>query len=417
MAVSVIAGSLQVFEQSNSGSYTVPAGSNRLVVLFACGEDPATDRTITSLAIGGQNATLIDRSTGEAATFPICGIGYLTEAQIAAGSLESAHTAAVTWSTTPTGNYWLAVLTLAGVNQGSPVTDTDLNNSNTRGVYPTTTKTITLDTNTVDGLLLAAAVTSAPTGWATTPTGEGWTNQYNSPIPVGGPFSSFAISTIAATGASDSGTYVATDASNISLFGIAFAPSGGSTPTITNADDEQYYAGETGIVITGTNFGASQGSNGRVYLSPTDDVDDAGRVSQTITAWSATSITFTATLGSLSLDTNLYLFVLADSTESNAAGYVVQIVARPFIRDTLIGLNGAAVASETGMTMLVYHSVPATAVAPAQVITGVSTNSSGQLDQVINRGALALNAPVWLILMKDGSPAKATARKVTPVYE
>lgn len=192
---------------------------------------------------------------------------------------------------------------------------------------------------------------------------------------------------------------------------------GGTAPTITDAGDEQYYAGETGIVIAGTNFGASQGSNGRVYLSPTDDVDDAGRVSQTITAWSATSITFTATLGSLSLDTNLYLFVLADSTESNAAGYVVQIVARPFIRDTLIGLNGAAVASETGMTMLVYHSVPATAVAPAQVITGVSTNGSGQLDQVINRGALALNAPVWLILMKDGSPAKATARKVTPVYE
>lgn len=192
---------------------------------------------------------------------------------------------------------------------------------------------------------------------------------------------------------------------------------GGTAPTITDAGDEQYYAGETGIVITGTNFGASQGSNGRVYLSPTDDVDDAGRVSQTITAWGATSITFTATLGSLSLDTNLYLFVLADSTESNAAGYVVQIVARPFIRDTLIGLNGAAVASETGMTMLVYHSVPATAVAPAQVITGVSTNGSGQLDQVINRGALALNAPVWLILMKDGSPAKATARKVTPVYE
>jgi hypothetical protein len=190
-----------------------------------------------------------------------------------------------------------------------------------------------------------------------------------------------------------------------------------TTPTITDAGDEQYFSGETGIVITGTNFGAAQGSNGRVYLSPTDDVDDVGRVSQTITAWSATSITFTATLGSLSLDTNLYLFVLADSLESNAAGHVVQIVARPFIRDTLIGLGGSAVASETGITMLVYHSVPATAVAPAQVITGVSTNGSGQLNQVINRGALALNAPVWMILMKDGVTAQATARKVTPVYE
>jgi hypothetical protein len=100
---------------------------------------------------------------------------------------------------------------------------------------------------------------------------------------------------------------------------------GGSAPTITDAGDESYVNGETGIAITGTSFGASQGS-GTVKISPTDDVDDVNAVAQTVTAWGDTSVTFTCVKGSLAFNTNLYLFVTNDDGLANAAGYPVQIM-------------------------------------------------------------------------------------------
>lgn len=190
-----------------------------------------------------------------------------------------------------------------------------------------------------------------------------------------------------------------------------------ATVTVTDASDEVFYNGETSIPITGTAFGASQGS-GKVYLSPTNNVADGSRVEQTVTSWSDTSIQITAVKGGLSFDTTLYLFVVNNGGSSNSPGYQVQIQARPWVRDTLVNETGATVNSETGMTMVVYHSVPTAASPnPAQVIESVTTSGAGALNQLINRGALALDAPVWIALMKDGSPAKGTLRKVTPVYE
>lgn len=206
------------------------------------------------------------------------------------------------------------------------------------------------------------------------------------------------------TGTPSAGTYFASN----ELFPVG--------PTVSDAGDEVFATGETAIPITGSGFGASQGS-GTVYLSPTDDVDDVSRVEQTVTSWSDTAIAFTCVKGGLSAETNLYLFVVNDSAESNAAGYVVQIQAQPTVTETLIGETGATVNSETGMTMVVWHTVPTTASPnPAQVIEGVSSDGSGQISVPINRGALALDAPVWIALMKDGSPAKGTLRKVSPVY-
>jgi hypothetical protein len=190
-----------------------------------------------------------------------------------------------------------------------------------------------------------------------------------------------------------------------------------SVPNITNAGDESFYNGETGVVITGSGFGASPGS-GSVRICPSNDVNDAGAVTQTVTSWSNTSITITVVKGALGFDGPLYLFVRDNGAGSNSPGYGVQIAARPFIRETLVDLSGAALASQTGLTMVIYHAVPTTASPnPAQVIESVTTNGSGQLNQQINRGALAFNDPVWMGILKDGSPAKGTLRKVSPVYE
>lgn len=68
-----------------------------------------------------------------------------------------------------------------------------------------------------------------------------------------------------------------------------------------------------------------------VWISPTDDVDDVDAVQQTITADSATEITFTAVQGGLSSGTNLYLFVVTAQGASNASGFIVQFEAGGFL--------------------------------------------------------------------------------------
>lgn len=200
---------------------------------------------------------------------------------------------------------------------------------------------------------------------------------------------------------------------------IEYTPAGGSTPTVTDVNTtELVYAGQTSVVITGTNFGSSQGA-GNVKISPSNSVGDGGAVTQTVTSWSDTSIQITVVRGGLSLDTNAYLFVTNNSGNSNASGMVVQIQARPYVREDLINLGGAAVASETGITMLVWRTAagPSTGSPnPDQALT-VSTNGSGRVDQVITRGALAVGDPVWVAFFKNGTPARAGVRKITPVYE
>lgn len=105
----------------------------------------------------------------------------------------------------------------------------------------------------------------------------------------------------------------------------AFEFQASSAPIITDCGDELHRVGEVGIVIAGSNFGATQGT-GFVKIAPSNDVNDANAVSQTITAWGDTSITFNVVASAnLARNTNLYLFVRADAGASNASGYVIQI--------------------------------------------------------------------------------------------
>lgn len=191
---------------------------------------------------------------------------------------------------------------------------------------------------------------------------------------------------------------------------------GAAVPNVTSAGDDSFYAGETGVVLTGTGFGATQGG-GSVILSPTNDPDDVNAVAQTVTSWGDTSITITVVRGTLSLDTNLYLFVTNDGAAVNASGYVVQIQARVFVREILIDKFGAPVASESGIVMLVWRQAPTTgAPNPDQAIT-VSTNGSGEVDQAVARGALALNDPILVSFFKSGSPVRSGVRWIVPDYE
>ena len=197
---------------------------------------------------------------------------------------------------------------------------------------------------------------------------------------------------------------------------IVVMEASGSSPAITDAGDELFENGES-ITITGTGFGASQGT-GTVKLCPTDNVADGSAQAQTVTSWSDTSITITVSRGSLSFLTNLYLFVTADGGSSNASGYVVQIEPKVYLRETLVDLTESPLASVTGITAFIWHSAPASGnQTPTQALSDLSTDANGDTNYKLTRGSLVVNDPIWVMLLKDGSPHRMTARKITPAYE
>jgi hypothetical protein len=115
----------------------------------------------------------------------------------------------------------------------------------------------------------------------------------------------------------------------------------GSAPTITDAGDESFRVGETGIAITGTNFGAAQ-NGGFVKVCPTDDIDDVNGVNLTVTAWGDTSITVDIPgnlAGTVPRNTNVYLFVQNDGALSNASGYIIQVTPPPAVLAAAFLLN------------------------------------------------------------------------------
>jgi len=198
----------------------------------------------------------------------------------------------------------------------------------------------------------------------------------------------------------------------------ALFETGATGVTITNAGDEVFYPGETGIIITGTNF-ETQGANSKVWISPTDNIADSNKVEQTVTAWTDNQITFTAVKGTLSFLTTAYLFVVAHSGADNDTGYAVAIEPRVYVRETLVDLTNTPVANETGLTVFVWRSDPRVVAlgTPNEILTSKTTNGSGVTDWQIARGSIAVNDPVWIAIMKDGTPYRATMRKVAPVYE
>ncbi len=143
--------------------------------------------------------------------------------------------------------------------------------------------------------------------------------------------------------------------------------------TVTNVSDTTLNDGQTSVTITGTDFQSTQGT-GRVVISPTSDINNAGAVAQTVTSWGDTSITFTAVKGSLSLNTNLYLFVENDDDVVNSTGYTVQFVG---IKKLLVQLPTSAV-GVTGISGVVWTKPGDTTQAGTEIgeFTGQSFESS-----------------------------------------
>ncbi|MCE7901257.1 MAG: hypothetical protein DYH20_01055 [Gammaproteobacteria bacterium PRO9] len=185
-------------------------------------------------------------------------------------------------------------------------------------------------------------------------------------------------------------------------------------PTISSISKTTFHDGETGIVITGTGFGATPGTYGTVKIAATNSVTGTPAALQTDTAWSDTSITFTAVKGALSFLTPGYLFVVTDSLESNSSGYPVEIEPHVYVQDSVVDLDGNAVALN-GEALLIWRSRPSNSKQnPDQVIT-LGSIPTGVLNVEINRGSLAVNDPVWCMLVDD-TGNNASAKRIVPVY-
>lgn len=91
-------------------------------------------------------------------------------------------------------------------------------------------------------------------------------------------------------------------------------------PSITDIEDEQLDNYETGIIVDGSSFGASQGS-GKLEITPTSTYANA--VEQTTTSWSDTQIVFTLDRGSIAVGT-AYVWVTDDNSDRTES-YAVTI--------------------------------------------------------------------------------------------
>lgn len=192
----------------------------------------------------------------------------------------------------------------------------------------------------------------------------------------------------------------------------------GTGVTVTSAGDSTFYHGETGIQIACS--GASASGN-TVKISPSNNVADGSAVSQTITAESATSITFTASLSSFTPFAQLYLFVTNGSAESNSSGLPVKRERRGQVSLTLNSLAGTAAASLTG----IQYEVRATDLTGTVMQSGTdaTTNGSGVMTLPVftttDGGALSSGGDVLVTAFYQGAnqaASKGTCVQVTPTY-
>ncbi len=101
---------------------------------------------------------------------------------------------------------------------------------------------------------------------------------------------------------------------------------------------------QTGVTLTGAQFGATQGT-GTVELGDSADYATANKQAQTVTAWAATSITITANLGSLGPGAR-WVFVTTDGGLTSE-GRPVQVRRAAAFTDSLSANISAAGADTT----------------------------------------------------------------------
>lgn len=97
-----------------------------------------------------------------------------------------------------------------------------------------------------------------------------------------------------------------------------------AVPIVTDVEtDEDFEDGDTAVTVTGTTFGATQGS-GSVELGNNSDYAAATKQAQTVTTWGDTAIEITAVIGTLAPG-GMWLFVTENGGTRNDPGFAVTV--------------------------------------------------------------------------------------------
>lgn len=162
-------------------------------------------------------------------------------------------------------------------------------------------------------------------GGAGTIAGTGWTKWRSLEATAGGSSgASGVVGTKSIPSQTATGTATADWSVSDGTAGIQFGIAPVDTvPTVTDITPDEFDDAETGIVITGTNFNASQGA-GKVELCDSATYATANKQEQDETAWADTEITFTCDFGTIGPG-SWWIFVTNSNPETQVTGYPVTV--------------------------------------------------------------------------------------------
>ncbi|ATN93352.1 hypothetical protein [Marinobacter phage PS3] len=286
-------------------SYTAAAGSNRAVVVAGTGESAFSSREIVGITFGGVAMTRA-AYTGDTETAK-GGVYYILESEIPAGS----SVIAVDWDGQVHDAFTGAVYTLGGIDQVTPV-------DNTNSAIDVGQFNLDITFTGVDGgVLIVGAGSNSPAdtlNQSSTISATTTTVTVDHAQITAGHEGSAISGVLSAAGSETLGLRYSSETDPVGALAVfnssGAGPSGPSLDTVPSTA----YPGQS-RTVSGSGFGATQGTGGLTI----------GGVSQTITSWSDTSITFTAVLGANSYGSGKTIEVTTDDDDTDSG--TIELVA------------------------------------------------------------------------------------------
>lgn len=275
-------------EITDGGNYTAEAGTDRIVaLLIICGASTGTN-TISSVSFGAQAATLVEQNI---VNQELSGIAIVKEADIPAGS-----------------NAVSVVLTEDGSEEGITIHCITLTGRDQSATILTATGDYPSDSISWTGTLPSAPSGADVAGVLSSDTPSRYPTSSAAPFTLldGGNKGTYSGGSILAQNvtAGDADFDVTFNTANEGSWVAAAFPEAGAGPSAPSLDTipSTAFPGQS-RTVSGSGFGATQGTGGLTI----------GGVSQTITSWSDTSITFTTVLGANSYGTGKVVELTTDA--------------------------------------------------------------------------------------------------------
>ena len=351
------------FTSGTGRSYTAGAGTNRAVVLvlahYSSSGGGVPNYTGVQPTYGGVNMTQVGTlKVNSTAPYLVLSMWYILDANIPTG----AQTMVASWSDGTNAlneaNALATIYTLSGVNQTVPVSATD-----TGFVSAATSVSGTGLTTTDGGLVIVNSVINPAGNTGVGP--AGYTVDFASAFD----FSGFTV-----------------------MAHKAIVTANTETPAVS-------WTGSSAGIIYTANFQT-------ITVTPTPTNTPTNTPTLTPTISITASITPTTTPTRTVTPT-----ITPTNTVTPTRVYTVTVSER------LINLSNIVQPSITGITAIIYGSVPTTGSPnPFLVVQNLSSDTNGYVTFTFGDTGLTLNQSIWVIFMLDGSPAKGSIRKITPTY-